>query len=527
MRKEAAAGPLHNSVFRSLWLATIVSNIGTWMQDVGSSWLMTSLSPAPIMVALVQAATTLPMFLLAIPAGALADVFDRRKILLVSQVWMFFSALLLAFLAWQGWVTPWILLAFTFALSIGSAINSPAWQAITPELVSKEQLPNAISLQSSAINIARSIGPALGGLVVAAQGPHAAFLLNAMTFLGVVYVLFRWRREAEKSVLPTERFFSAMKVGLRYVRHTAALQAVVIRTGAFMFFGSAIWGLLPLVVKQELNQGPLSLGILLGFLGVGAITSAILTPKLRKKMASDIIVLLATTVFACVFLGFAYLKNFPLLCVLMFFAGIAWLANLSSFNIAAQSSSPSWVKARALSIYLVVFFGSMSLGSIVWGALATQFSISISLTMAAMGCLVSLITIIPYKLASSEGLELTPSHHWYPPFTQAEVTHDQGPVLVTIEYSVNPEQLDSFLKALYALRPSRLRSGAIRWEVYTDIAEPSVVVEQFVVESWLEHLRQHERVTLEDKAAQDSVNQFHTKPSPPVVKHMIYCDRKK
>ena len=522
LSEESAWAPLRNTLFKWLWIATVASNIGTWVQDVGSSWLMATLDPSPLMVSLVQTATTLPMFLLALPAGALADVVDRRKLLLFSQAWMFMATLCLAILTWSGHVTPGLLLAFTFLLGIGTALNMPAWQAVIPEVVSKEELRGAVTLQGVGMNVARAVGPALGGFIVASFGIAATFLLNAISFLGVIVVLFTWKRAVEKSPLPTERFLGAMKLGFRYVQHAPALQAVLIRSGSFIFFGVSLFSLLPILVKSELKLGPSSLGILLGFLGAGAVIGATFLAKLKKKLSTDALVVLAILLFTALLVSLAFVSQFVLLCAAMFAGGVAWIAILSSLNLAAQSVAPGWIKARALSMYLLVFYGSMAFGSLTWGSVASSWGLKNAFLLASAGMVIGLLTMTKYKLKITEGINLAPSLHWPAPVVAREPEPDQGPVLVQIEYQVNREQSQAFLQTLKKLHLSRMRGGAIRWEVYEDVASPGRFIEEFVVESWIEHLRQHERLTQSDQDKQEALSQYLQAGTTPQVSHWIY-----
>src|SRR6202035_3752760 len=351
-----AWSPLSQPVFRWLWIANLASNVGTWFQSVGASWLMTTLSRSTVEVALVQAATSLPMFLLALPAGALADVLDRRRLLLVTQTWMTLAAAGLGLLTLFGGVTPWTLLLFTFLLGLGAALNAPAWQAIVPELVPRAELPAAVALASVSFNIARAAGPALAGLIVAAAGPAATFLLNAVSFVGVLAVLYRWRRAGEETVLPAERVLGAMRTGMRYVRHAPAVQAVIARGSAFILCGSSLWALLPVIASHDLHRGPTGYGILLGALGAGAVAGALALPRLQRDSSADSVVAAATLVFAGATLVLAYIRSFWLLAAAMLLAGGAWLSLLSSLNVAVQTVVPSWVRARALSVYMLVFF---------------------------------------------------------------------------------------------------------------------------------------------------------------------------
>ncbi|MEA2691401.1 MAG: hypothetical protein QOJ16_788, partial [Acidobacteriota bacterium] len=382
--------PLANQVFRWLWIASVASNIGTWLQSVGASWLMATLSSKASEVAFVQAATSLPMFLLSLPSGALADVLDRRKILLFTQSWMTLSAAALGLFTLAGRTTPGLLLFFTFLLGLGAAMNGPAWQAITPDLVPREDLPAAVTLASVGFNIARAAGPAIGGLIVAAAGAGFTFLLNAVSFLGVLVVLYLWKRPEEETMLPAERIWGAMQTGVRYVLHAPEVMTVILRGTAFVLCGSSLWALLPLIAKRELSGGPAGYGLLLGALGVGAVSAAMVLPRLKRNNSTDLVVAVATLVFAAATVTLAYVRNFPLLLLAMLFAGGAWLSLLSGLNVAVQTLVPSWVRARALSVYMLVFYGGLAGGSALWGAVGDRYSVSTSLVASAVGMVVGL-----------------------------------------------------------------------------------------------------------------------------------------
>lgn len=518
----SAFAPLRKALFRSLWVATLASNIGTWMQNVGAGWLMTSLSSSPAMVALVSAAGNLPMFLFALPAGALADVMDRRRVLLWTQSWMFLCAAALGVCTALGAINAWSLLFLTAALGIGAAFNAPAWQATTPEIVSPDELPAAISLGSAGFNLSRAIGPALGGLVVAAAGPAANFGLNALSFLGVIFVLARWRRERKSSPLPGERFIGAMKTGARYVRHAPEMHAVLARTLAFAACGTALWALLPLVARTELKMGPLGYGALLGCLGAGALGGALAMPRLREKMRIDTVLNFATALFALATLALAFFQNIALVCAALLLGGAAWLAMLSSLNITAQTSIPAWVRARALSVYLLIFFGGMTLGSALWGAVAEHAGLRATFEISAAGLLASLVLARVFPLHDTAMHKLVPSLHWpEPAVVTADVPMEGAPVLVTVEYCIQPARAKDFAAAMQALRRHRLRDGAMRWGLFADLAEPGRYMESFIVESWAEHLRQHARATVSDREAEEAALAFHTGAEPPAVRHFI------
>lgn len=513
--------PLQNRMFRALWLATVASNIGTWMHDVGAGWMMTSLSPDPLMVALVQSATSLPMFLFALPSGVLADIVDRRKYLLFAQIWMLLTAGTLGALAFAGSVTPEILLIATFLLGVGAAMAAPPFQAIVPDLVAKEDLAAAVALNSLGVNISRAIGPALAGLILSFAGPPVVFLLNALSVLGVVAVLYTWRPAPRVARLPPESFFPAVRAGLRYVHAAPLLRVVLIRAVAFFLFGSGAWALLPLVARNELGLGAGGYGGLLACIGVGAVAGALLLPRLRKVLATDALAIGASLMFALTMLALALLKNVILLGIVLLFSGFAWIAMLSILNVGAQRSSAGWVKARALAVYLVVFFGAMAAGSALWGQTAAKFGTPIALILAAIGMVLSCATALRWRLGMSPDLDLSPSSHLQVPASSEEPTHDAGPVMINVEYRVAAENAVAFRSAIHAMRHVRRRGGALSWGVFEDAAEPGRYIETFVVQSWLEHLRQHDRFTENDRVILMRVQQFHSGPDAPKVEHLI------
>jgi MFS family permease len=520
-RAESPWSPLRHSLYRWLWIASVASNIGTWLQSVGASWQMTTLSSSASLVAGVQAATSLPMFLLSLPAGALADVLDRRRILIVTQIWMTVAAGALGVMTLLGLITPWWLLFFTFMLGLGAALNGPPWQAILPELVPREELAAAITLQSIGFNIARAAGPAIGGLLVASAGPGWTFLLNAVSFLGVVAVLFAWRRPKVESVLPAERFLGAMRTGMRYVRHAPEVIAPIVRGSVFVLCASSLWALLPIVAKVDLGQGAAGYGILLTALGLGAVGAALLLPRLKRQRSSDRVVAVATLVFAVTTAALAVVHNFALVCFALLLAGGAWLAHLSSLNVAVQTVVPSWVQGRALSVYMLIFYAGLAGGSALWGAVADHLGVAESLLISAAGMVVGLLATSRFHLQSGEGLNLAPSRQWPAPIVRHDLEPERGPVLVTVEYQVDLERSAEFVRAMDEVRRIRLRDGALQWGLFVDAAVPGRHTEVFLVKSWLEHLRQHERVTVSDRDIEERARVFHSGPERPIVRHLI------
>ena len=513
--------PLGRSLFRSLWLAAVIANAGLWMRDVAAGWLMTSLAPAPSMVALVQAATTLPVFLLSFPAGALADIVDRRHLLIGTQVWMLAMTALLAGLTAAGATTEWVLLALTFALGLGGALMLPAWAATTPELVPKPELGAAIALNAMGMNVARAVGPALAGIIVAASGPAAVFALSALAVVGVIVALYRWRREPRTSTLPAERFVSALHTGLRYARHSPPLQRVLVRAGVFFLFASAAWAFLPLIVRHELNGTAVLYGWMLACVGVGAVVGAVALPKVRARIPADPTVAVGTAIAAAVALGLAFVHDVWVLSIAMLVMGAAWISVMSSLQVAAQTALPAWVRARGLALFLTVFQGGMAAGSVLWGHLADRTGIPVALAVSAAGALLGIAATWRLRIGDHGEADLSPAMHWPSPHGSNDLEHDAGPVMVSLEYRIDPARAAVFRVAMEALHRIRKRDGAFFWGLFQDTADRGRYVEYFMVESWVEHLRQHERMTKADLAVEADAKGFHVGAEPIVVTHWV------
>jgi MFS family permease len=401
---SSAWAPLGEPLFRSLWIAAVISYTGTWMQNVGAGWLMTQLTVSPLMVGLVQAAMTVPVFLVILPAGALADMVDRRRFLLITQGWMVLASGLLGVFTLLGAVTPWTLLLFTFLLGLGAVMNDPAWQAITPEIVSPENHSPAVALNSVGFNVARAVGPAFGGLVIAAAGSGVAFLLNAASFFGVILFLYRWRRPHCEHV-ETGRVSDALIAGLRYVRGAPLVRSVLIRTGAFSLAASSLPALLPILARPH---GATGYGLLLGCFGLGALAGASVLPRLRTRLSVDGLIVFAILLFATMTFAAGRVQAFSWLSLVLFASGTAWIGILACLNVAAQTMSPSWLRARALSMYLLVLQGGMALGSAAWGALATKVGIPTALLCSSVALAAGLFTVRGHRLTSQE-LEFSPA----------------------------------------------------------------------------------------------------------------------
>jgi MFS family permease len=515
--------PLKNRIFRDLLLANLVSDIGAFMQGVGAAWLMVSLGAGPLNVALIQTATTLPFFLLVLPAGALGDIANRRRLILITESWMVAAALVLAIATFLGLVSPWLLLALTFVLSAGDAFEAPAWRALLPELAGREDLASASALNGIEFNLARAVGPALAGLLIASTGVGTAFLVNAVSFLGVIVVVARWKRPARASSAPAETIGGATVAALRYVRHSPAIRTLLLWTGCVMFFASAIMALLP-TVAHRLSGNSLGYGFLLAFFGSGAVLGALIMPRLRTLLSTTDILSLALAVLSVTLLATGTLRAFWALCGFMTFGGSAWIIFISILTTMVQQLAPSWVRARVLAVFLLVFQGGVALGSFVWGLAAERRSVAFAFVLAGSGTAASILLRFFARLPNVD-VDLSPWIHWNAPgpVAAADYGPDDGPVLVTIEYRVDPHRAAAFLEAVHRLGRLRRRDGASRWNVFRDTQFPDRYVETFIVNSWAEHLRQHERPVRADRPVEEAVHR--SAREPPTIRHFVYASR--
>ncbi len=525
--------PLRIPLFRDRWIASTVSSVGTWMQDTAGTWLMTALTTSPLLIALMQTAASLPVLLLGLLAGATADIFDRRRLLIFWQIWMLSSVAILALLTFAGHISPWSLLAFTFLLNVGSAMNNPAWQAIVPELVPRELIPDTVALNAASNNLARAVGPALGGIMVAAftrvlTGASWVFSLNAASFAGVIWVLVRWRRKPLfKSALPAERIAGSIRSGLRYVRHSPTLQSSLLRAFTFTFFVAAIWSLLALVARRDLARGALGYGLLNGSLGFGAVIAATQLPRLRRSFSADHMIAVAT-VWQSVTLATLALVHTPwIIMPVLVVSGFAWTSTMSQLNVSVQLAVPEWVKARALGTYLMTFQGGLALGSIVWGFVAEHASTEIGLLSAGIGLLATLPFVYRFRILQGELPDLTPQPIRRPapeltPAPGGDSDPYEGPVRITVDYHIPLARYAQFTHAIHQLRHVRLRDGAIRWGIFREATNPEHLIESFVMESWLDYLRSRERLTADDFAVRSRVFAMHEGPEPPRISHQIY-----
>ena len=515
--------PFRYQVYRWLWLATVAANTGTWMYNAAAGWLMTSLSPSALLVSLVQVANSLPMFLFALPAGALADIIDKRRFILALEILFAVVSAVFAALVSLELVTPGTLLVFMFLIAVFAALEAPAWQSIVPQLVPKQDLAPAIAANSVGMNISRAIGPALAGVIITVLGIAAPFWLNAISNVGVIGVFWWWRsRQAPVRSLPAERVASAIRTGYRHVRNNRPMRATLARAVGFFLFASAYWALLPLVARSQLDGGPELYGMLLGAIGAGAIGGAFALPKLKARVGANGLVVAGELGTAVSLVLFAFAGEPIPAAFASVIAGMCWIAVLASLNVSAQLALPDWVRGRGLAMYVTVFFGTMTLGSLVWGELASEVGLRWTHLIAAAGALLAVPLTWGWRLQTSPGLDLAPSMHWQEPVVNEDVEIDAGPVLVSVQYIIDPDNRNAFLRAVDRVAAERKRDGAYAWGIFQDTADPRRFVETFLLESWIEHLRQHQRVTRWDQMVEQEVRQFLREPVR--VMHLIAAE---
>ncbi|WP_225447223.1 MFS transporter [Streptacidiphilus sp. PB12-B1b] len=519
-RTATAWAPMAIPVFRILWCAQMASNIGTWMQTVGAQWMLVHQPDATALTSAVQAASLLPVLFVSLPAGVLADVLDRRRILIVLSLLMTALAGALAALTRAGLTTPAVLLALTFLLGCGQAVVNPAWQAIQPELVPRELIPAAAALNSLNVNIARAVGPALAGLLIAASGPFAVFSVNAASFAVITLAVLAWHRPPGDRTT-TEHLLPALRSGTRYVRNAPGVRRILLRSALFVVPASALWALLPVTASRTLHLGAGGYGLLLAALGAGAVAGALLLRPLRTRATDTFLLAGATLVFAAGTAACALTHSAALAAVVLVPTGAAWLVNLSSFNTALQLLLPAWVRARGLALYLVVFMGGQGIGALFWGLAAGAAGLTTAL-LASVALLATGTATLPLWPMHSHpaGLDRTITSTWPEPALDLDPDPDDGPVLVEVTYTVTPENAEAFLAAMRPVGVSRRRTGAERWTMFRDAAQPDHYIEVFQVPSWAEHLRQHNsRTTATDTDFIGAATALTAQP--PGVRHLL------
>jgi len=493
-----SSSPFSVPIFRGVWMASLISNFGAMIQSVGAAWMMTSLTRSPEMVALVQSSTVLPFVLLSLLSGAVADNLDRRKVMLVAQGFMLCVSAMLAFFAWENWLTPWLLLGFTFLIGCGTAMAGPAWQASVGDIVSREQLPAAVALNSMGFNTARTAGPAVGGAIVAAAGVAAAFVVNTLSYFGLIIVLLRWRRPEAPRLLPREGLFIAMGAGLRYVAMSPNLRMVVTRGMAFGIAANAVSALMPLVARDLVGGGAMIYGLLLGAFGVGAVFGGLASGRLRSRLSTEHIIRLATLALAAGTAITAVSPYFVVTIAALMLSGASWVLALSTFNISVQLASPRWVVARALSVYQMAAFGGMAIGAWILGLVADHHGVVAGLLAGASILVVSLLLGFLLPLSQVDDLNLNPLRQWEEPELAVPIEPRSGPVVVTLEYRIEPQNIVAFLTAMTERRRIRRRDGARGWTLLRDLNEPDLWVERYHVATWHDYIRHNQRRTQAD-----------------------------
>lgn len=513
--------PLENGTFRNIWIANLASSFGALIQGVGAAWLMTSIADSVDMVALVQASTSLPIMMFSLLGGAIADSFNRRQVMLAAQCFMLAVSILLMAGALLGLISPWLLLAFTFLLGCGTALNNPSWQASVGDMVPREQLPAAVTLNSIGFNISRSVGPAIGGIIVAVAGAAGAFALNALSYLGLLYVLFRWKPPVETSKLPREGIGPAMLSGIRYVAMSPNLLRILLRGSIFGFTAISVMALLPVVSASQLTGGPLTYGLMLGSFGLGAVGGALLSGRLHMRFSSEAVVRIAFVSFAIAAFITGVSPSVWVTSPALMLGGASWVLALSLFNVSVQLSSPRWVVGRALSLYQTATFGGMALGSWVWGLVAEGYGLSIAFGAASLLMLAGALLGLRIPLPPRTMLDLDPLNRWQEPHLEMELQPRSGPILIQISYKIRPENLTTFMEVMDARKRIRRRDGARHWTLLRDLGQPNLWTESYQTPTWTEYVRHNLRMTKADAEIGEKVRALHEGPEPPVVQRFV------
>ncbi|MDX8454226.1 MFS transporter [Mesorhizobium sp. VK9D] len=519
--RVSALAPFRHGIFRAVWSASLVSNFGGLIQGVGAAWMMTTIATSSYQVALVQASTTLPIMLFALVAGAIADSFNRRKVMLVAQTFMLVVSALLTLFTWLGWMTPWTLLAFTFLIDSGTALNSPAWQASVGDMVPRAKVPAAVALNSLGFNITRSVGPAIGGVIVAAAGAAAAFAANAVSYIGLIVVLFRWKPTLPEQTLPRESLGAAMGAGLRYVAMSPNIAKVLVRGSAFGFSAGAVLALLPLVARDVVKGDALTYGIMLGAFGIGAVGGALISVRLRQLLSSEVMVRMAFCGFALCAFNAAVSHNAWQTSAGLLIGGACWVIALSHFNVTVQMSTPRWVVGRVLSIYQTATFGGIALGSWIWGVVADAHGAETALIAAAVAMLAGGAIGFVLPLPQQTTLNLDPLNRFKEPMLALNLRPRSGPIAIMIEYIIREDDVPEFLATMAERGRIRRRDGARNWTLARDLENPGIWIEHYHTPTWVEYIRHNRRATHADAVVGERIRALHSGENPPRVRRMI------
>jgi predicted MFS family arabinose efflux permease len=517
----SALAPFRFPVFRGVWLATSLSNLGGLIQSVGASWLMLEIARSADMVAFVQASTALPIMLFSLVSGAMADNLDRRKVMLGAQVAMLLVAVLLATCAWLGVITPWLLLTLTFALGCGAAFNAPAWQASVGDMVPRDEVPAAIGLNSMGFNIARSVGPAIGGFIVAVVGSAAAFAINAACYVPLIGVLSRWKRPQPPQPLPPESLGTAIEAGVRYVAMSPAIRTVLIRSFVFCAAAGSLMALLPIVAKVLIAGGPTTYGVLLGAFGVGAVVGAFGVSILRQRLSTEAVIQYGGAALSVAIALVAVSTTLAITLPALVVAGAGWVLTLATFNVTVQMAAPRWVVARALSLYQMAAFGGIALGSWLWGVLADADGVGSALLISALVLGGSAALALWLRIAHDDDRNLDPLRHWQAPKTAVPVDARTGPVVITVEWIIAQDDALEFLRAMAERRRIRRRDGARNWRLLRDLVDPELWIERYESPTWLDYVRLNNRMTQDDAIVPERLLALHRGPDAPRVRRML------
>ena len=517
----AVFAPLADPVFRMLYSVWIAANVCMAMSEVAAAWLMTSLTTSPVMVALVQTAATMPVFLFGLPSGALADILDRRRFLAVTQFWVAGAALLLCLAIVSEAINPTLLLVLVFINGIGLAMRWPVYAAMVPELVPRVHLPAALALNGLAMNVSRIVGPVLAGALIASVGTGWVFVLNAALSVLAGLMMLRWKSEPKTSALPGERFFAAMRLGVQYVRQSGPMRAVLIRVTTFFAQSTALIALLPLIARGMEGGSAGTYTLLFASMGCGAIASVFVLPWLRQRRTRDQLIRDGSWLQAAAMVAIGFAPNVFVGVPVMVVAGMAWLTVANAISVSAQLALPNWVRARGMSTFQVALMGSAGIGAALWGQVAALTDLRTGLVAAAVAGVVALWLTRNYRVEGGADEDLTPSPAWKAPVTSQPIEPDAGPVMTTIEYRIDPARAAEFRRVMDESRSSRLRQGALSWELFRDTSDAGRYLEYFVDESWVEHLRRFDRVTAADVALRARRLAFHLGEQPPLITRCV------
>lgn len=519
--QRSALATLRHPTFRMLWLIGMVANVCMWMNEVASAWMMTSLTSSPTMVALVQTAATLPVFLLGLPAGAFADIIDRRRYFMFTQFWVAGIAALLCVLTLTDSLSAALLLVLTFANGIGLAMRWPVHAALIPELVPRAEVPGALALNGVAMNLSRVIGPLVAGALIASAGTEYVFVLNAALSIVTAIALLRWKREQKASALPSERIFGAIRVGLQHVRQSPHIQAIMLRVFMFFLHSSAAIALLPLVARGLRGGNAATYTVLLAAMGLGAVVTALMLPRLRHVSTRDELLRGGSLLYAAATLVVAFAPNLYVAVPAMLAAGAAWISVANSLTVAAQMSLPDWVRARGMSLVQMSIMAGTAIGAALWGYVATLTSVRTSLIVSSIVAVVALVALRRFRVGGRAEEDLTPAGVWKTPELAIPVELEQGPVLVTIDFHIDPARKREFVAVMRESRRIWLSNGLLAWQLFHDTADPGHYIEHQIDESWAEYVRRNERVTTAYLALREQKHAFHVLDTPPVVRRFV------